>query len=134
MVIKNEHILRMYAPAALAESASDEVSERYSFLPTTDILEVLQDDGWELWKAQQVHPRKRSESHAKHLLRLRHQDLDAENFSGGDSFPEILIVNAHNGTSSYTLRAGIFRFVCSNGMVVSEEDFGMLRVRHTGRS
>jgi len=59
MVIKNEELLRSYAPAAFAEAPEDgRVSDRYSFLPTTDILEILQDDGWTAWKAQQVNARK----------------------------------------------------------------------------
>ena len=55
MVIKNEELLRQYAPAAFAEAPEEgRVSGRYSFLPTTDILEILQDEGWTAWKAQQV--------------------------------------------------------------------------------
>ena len=57
MVIKNEELLRTYAPAAFADSPEDRVSGRYTFLPTTEILEILQDEGWTTWKAQPVKPR-----------------------------------------------------------------------------
>ena len=98
MVIKNEEMLRAHAPAVFAqECESERVSGRYSFLPTTDILEILQDEGWTAWKAQQVNARTWSKSHAKHIVRLRHEDLDMQSFGVGDSFPEMLLINAHNG-------------------------------------
>ena len=132
-MIKNEELLRTYAPAAFATAPEDgQVSSRYSFLPTTDILEILQDEGWTAWKASQVAPRKWSRGHAKHLIRLRHEDLDMTSFGVGDSFPEMLLMNAHNGTGAYDLMGGIFRMVCSNGMVVSESDFGKIHIRHIG--
>ena len=133
MVIKNEELLRTYAPAALATAPEEgKVSGRYTFLPTTDILEILQDEGWTAWKAQQVNARKWSQDHAKHIIRLRHEDMDMQSFGVGDSFPEMLLINAHNGLGGYTLQGGIFRMVCSNGMVISESDFGKVHIRHIG--
>ena len=132
-MIKNEELLRQYAPAAFATTPEEgRVSDRYSFLPTTDILEILQDEGWTAWNAQQVKSRTWSKDHAKHLIRLRHEDLNMESFGAGDSFPEMLLMNAHNGLGSYDLMGGIFRMVCSNGMVVSESDFGKIHIRHIG--
>jgi len=133
MVIKNEELLRTYAPAAFATEPEDgRVSARYSFLPTTDILEILQDEGWTAWRAQQVNARKWSQFHAKHIIRLRHEDMTTADFGVGDSFPEMLLMNAHNGLGGYTLQGGIFRMVCSNGMVISEQDFGKIHIRHIG--
>ena len=133
MVIKNEELLRIHAPAAFAEAPEEgRVSGRYSFLPTTEIIEILQDEGWTAWQAQQVNPRKWSRGHAKHIVRLRHEDLDLQSFGVGDSFPEMLLINAHNGLGSYTLQGGIFRMICSNGMVISESDFGKIHIRHIG--
>ena len=120
-MIKNAELLRNHAPAAFATHAEDgKVSDRYSFLPTTDILEILQDEGWTTWSARQVNTRTWSKDHAKHIIRLRHEDLDVKSFDVGDSFPEMLLMNAHNGLGSYELFGGIFRMVCSNGMVVSD--------------
>ena len=133
MVIKNEEFLRTHVPAAFAEAPEDgRVSGRYSFLPTTEILEILQDEGWAAWRARQVNPRKWSKDHAKHIIRLRHSDLNVDNFGVGDSFPEMLLINAHNGLGGYILQGGLFRMVCSNGMVISESDFGKIHIRHIG--
>ena len=133
MVIKNEELLRQYAPAAFAEAPEEgRVSGRYSFLPTTEIIEILQDEGWTAWMAQQVNARKWSKSHAKHIIRLRHEEMDMASFGAGDSFPEMLLINAHNGLGGYTLQGGIFRMICSIGMVISESDFGKIHIRHIG--
>ena len=57
--------------------------------------------------------------HTKHMIRFRHAD-SLPSVAVGDSLVEVVLVNSHDGTSSYKLMAGIFRLVCSNGMVVSE--------------
>jgi hypothetical protein len=133
VAIKNEELIRKYAPAAFATAPEEgRVSDRYTFLPTTEILSILQDEGWTAWKAQQVSARKWSKDHAKHIIRLRHEDMDMEKFGAGDSFPEMLLINAHNGLGGYTLQGGIFRMICSNGMVISEQDFGRIHIRHIG--
>lgn len=133
MVIKNEEMLRTKAPAVFATGPEEgRVSDRYSFLPTTDILEILQDEGWFAWDAEQVKARSWSKEHGKHIVRLHHEDLTKESFGVGDSVPEMLLTNAHNGLGGYVLQGGVFKFVCSNGMVISEADFGKIGIRHIG--
>jgi hypothetical protein len=132
-MIINESILRDFAPAAFATSPEEgKVSDRYTFLPTTEIIEILQEEGWRVNSARQVGSRKWSRDHAKHMIRMRHQDLDVKSFAVGDSIPEMLLVNSHNGLGGYRLQGGIFRLVCSNGMVISERDFGTIQIRHIG--
>jgi|ETNvirnome_6_100_1030635.scaffolds.fasta_scaffold05075_7 hypothetical protein len=130
--LMNQEELMAAAPSAFATQPDEAVSDRYTFLPTTEPLKVLQDCGWRAYSAQQVKTRKADPKTAKHIIRLRHEDLDVNNFGVGDSIPEMLLINAHNGLSSYQLRGGIFRLVCSNGMVVSEADFGTIHLRHIG--
>jgi hypothetical protein len=50
----------------------------------------------------------------------------------GDSVLETVLVNSHDGTSAYKLMCGVFRFVCSNGMVVADSLLESIHVRHTG--
>jgi hypothetical protein len=130
--IKNEQLIRSFAPAAFATAPEESrVSDRYKFLPTTSIMEVLQEEGWTAHEAQQVKSRTWSKDHAKHLIRFRHESLSMNDFGVGDSFPEMLLINCHNGLGSYQLRAGIYRMVCSNGMIVAEQETGMQQ-RHIG--
>jgi hypothetical protein len=50
----------------------------------------------------------------------------------GSSIPEVILVNSHDGTSAYKLMAGIFRLVCTNGLIVAESTIGSLSVPHKG--
>lgn len=60
------------------------------------------------------------------MLRLRH----ANQITGKEA-NEIILLNSHDGTSSYQMLAGMFRFVCHNGMVCGEVSSD-IRVRHNG--
>jgi len=124
--------LRTMVPAAFADDPSDKVSDRYSFLPTTRIIDILDDAGWKPWDAQQVNGRCEDRRQAgKHLIRFRNENISMDpDEREGDVFPEMLLINSHDGLSTYQLRAGLFRIVCSNGMVVSDNDFGVIRIRH----
>ncbi len=67
--------------------------------------------------------------HARHLIRLRRR---FETIQLRDAIPEILFLNSHDGTSAYQLRVGLFRVVCTNGLVVSMGVFPVWRVMHRG--
>lgn len=65
-------------------------------------------------------------AHTKHMVRLRHADQIT-----GREANEIILLNSHDGTSSYQMVAGMFRFVCQNGMVCGDT-VGDIRVPHKG--
>lgn len=52
----------------------------------------------------------------KHLLRFAQSDAFSSH--PGDERVEVCLIKSHDGSSSYRLMAGVFRFVCANGMVV----------------
>lgn len=60
------------------------------------------------------------------MLRLRRRDTIT-----GTEVPEIILLNSHDGSSSYQMIPGMFRFVCMNGMVCGDT-FGEIRVPHKG--
>ena len=60
------------------------------------------------------------------MLRLRH----ASQINGAEA-NEIVLLNSHDGTSSYQMLAGMFRFVCSNGLVCGDT-VADVRVPHKG--
>ena len=53
---------------------------------------------------------------------------------GTEEYPQILLTNSHDGGNAFTLSAGIFRLVCSNGLVIKTEDYGSARLVHKGYS
>jgi hypothetical protein len=49
------------------------------------------------------------------MIRLRH----ASQINGSEA-NEIILLNSHDGMSSYQMLAGMFRFVCQNGLVCGD--------------
>ncbi len=44
---------------------------------------------------------------------------------------EIILINSHDGASSYQMMAGLFRYICHNGLVVGDV-FEDIRIAHKG--
>lgn len=121
--------IRQRAPAVFAASAHERMSPRYTFIPTERVLAGLINVGFMPIDARQAHARATSLMHARHLVRLRRR---VETVQLNDSVLEILFLNSHDGTSTYQLRVGIFRVVCTNGLIVSRSAFPAQCVAHRG--
>ncbi|WP_324315844.1 DUF932 domain-containing protein [Povalibacter sp.] len=119
--------VRERAPAVFAEHAHERMSARYGFIPTQRVLQGLIDAGFNPVEARQARTRRSSPLHARHLVRLRRQ---FETVQLKDSVPEIVFLNSHNGTSGYQMRMGLFRVICTNGMIVSNGVFPGYCVSH----
>ncbi len=125
-----EQIQRL-APSVFAGQAYEKQSERYAFIPTTDVISTLRNAGYEPVQASQSNSRIPGKGmFTKHMLRFSAQN---QNMSVvGDSRLEAVLINSHDGTSAYHLSLGVFRLVCSNGLVVADSLVESIRVRHTG--
>ena len=115
-------------PSIYATHPSAKVSERYGFIPTNVIVHALGRAGFVAVKAQAARASLERAAFAKHLIRFRHREH--MNTQVGDWLPEVVLVNSHDGSSSYQIMAGVYRLVCANGLVVGNS-FAEARVRHT---
>src|SRR5439155_6193118 len=51
----------------------------------------------------------------------------------GEYTPELCLINSHDRSSAYQLLAGLYRFICANGMFVADGSaFEKLSIRHAG--
>ncbi len=117
-------------PAILATEPHSSRSTKYSYIPTYDIMKAMLAEGFLPVEARQGGTRNlEKRGFTKHLLRFRHHNSTPVL---NDTFPEITLVNSHDGTSSYILQDGWFRLVCLNGMVVPEQEGTTMRVPHKG--
>lgn len=124
--------LRRVAPSVFAEQAHESRSARYAYIPTAEVLQGLRREGFEVFSATQARTRTEDKrEHTKHLLRLRHVSHTAR--AVGDSTPEIVLLNSHDGSSSYQMMGGMFRLVCSNGLVVPDGICQTVKVQHSGQ-
>ena len=108
------------------------LSKHYSFVPTMNVVNDLRALGYEVVDAKQVKARKKSTNgYQKHMITFEHPKYKVE---GSEEYPQILLTNSHDGGNAFTLSAGIFRLVCSNGLVIKTEDYGSARLVHKGYS
>ena len=124
--LSNDQI-RAVVPSIFAQTPHESRSERYSYIPTASVLSELRKEGFEPFMVCQTRVRNEDRrEHTKHLIRLRH----ASQISGAEA-NEIILLNSHDGSSSYQMLAGMFRFVCHNGLVCGDT-FADVRVPHKG--
>ena len=124
--------INQVCPAVFAPAAAPSRGPRYRYVPTIEPVQLLLNNGWGIYEASQQRSRAADKDpYTKHMLRLRLlKDFDAGNYLKGDGVPEVILINAHDGTAAYHLKAGFFRFVCSNGLMVGKQVTG-ITVRHT---
>lgn len=124
--LDNSQLMRI-APSIFAGQPHISRSERYTYIPTIQVLDGLRKEGFQPFMVAQSKSRIEGKSeYTKHMLRLRY----AGDITSAEA-NEIVLINSHDGTSSYQMLAGVFRFVCHNGMVCGDivED---VRVPHRG--
>lgn len=125
--------LQRSAPSVFADKPFQDRSEKYRFLPTIDVVGEMVKEGFVPVTAGQSKSR-RSErgNYTRHVMRFRHLHQMEKPLKKDDELPELVLLNSHDGTSSYQLMAGFFRVVCSNGMVVCSSQMDSIKVRHSG--
>lgn len=115
--------LRTTVPAVFTTTAAPNRSNKYVFVSTEQILEKFQTDGW------QIHSAKQSGKglYGSHQIRLRNDSLPK---MVGDCFLESIITNSHNGTKIFSVKTGIHRLACSNGLTVPTAISQNVKLRH----
>ena len=126
--------LRLMAPSIFADEPHQSRSARYVYIPTIEIINEMRREGFVPMSAKQSTTRDVSRvEHTKHLIRMRHvDDANGTRMTIGGLCPEIVLLNSHDGSSRYKLMAGMFRFICCNGLIVASQLFGEVSVQHSG--
>jgi len=120
------------APSALATRPYDAMSTKYQFVPSLPIIEGMIRAGFQPFAASESRTRiEEKRGFVKHMLRFRHADM-TQALVVGDVIPEVIVINSHDGECCFKLIAGLYRLVCSNGLMVSDAEIDSISVRHTG--
>ena len=113
--------------AASTQFAAPNLSNRYVHINTQEIISRMSDEGFYIATARSTNPRTRDPLFAKHSIEFRHQD--AKEINGVT--PRVIFVNSHDGSSTARFMAGLYRFICSNGLVIGKT-IAEARQRHAG--
>jgi len=124
------------APLIFAEAPTNpDVSDKYLFVNTETIIDDLEKLGWLPVQAAQRKARKKEGTiFSKHMVAFQNPDIQITSQDGDDAFPRILLTNSHDGMQAFKFSVGIFRLVCSNGLVVADEQFSDFKIKHKGYS
>jgi hypothetical protein len=105
------------------------LSHRYSHIPTTQIVNTIREAGWEFTSGTARKGRTPERiAHAAHVLRFSNPNLPQV---GGNRI-EAVLLNSHDGSTSFELGFGIYRLACANGLVVRTATVGSVRLIHSG--
>lgn len=130
--LSNEQI-RSKASSIFQNKGSHKMSDKYVHIPTSRVIEDMNKLGWFVTEAKEVKSRKSDRiGFQKHLLIFRNENIIIEGEDGDTVIPQIFITNSHDGSSCFEFRAGIFRMICSNGLVVATKEFEKMKIRHMG--
>ena len=129
--------IKQLAPVVFAtEPTNKNVSEKYLHVNTETVIDDLAKLGWLPVTAMQRRTKPRKDGsptiRSKHMISFQNPELIIKGKNGDDAYPRIIVTNSHDGLSSFQFRVGIYRLVCSNGLVVADEEFSAFSIKHKG--
>lgn len=137
IMTQSGHVYRSNNPLELSAiqqtQAINSASNRYAFIPTTAVMDCLNQHNFHAVEATQSRPKKEEkEGYQKHGVLFENPALSSQ-FNVDGVIPRLMLINSHDRSSSFQLFFGLFRFVCSNQSYIGDT-FGKLSIKHVGFS
>jgi len=125
--------LQKICPVAFKEAPTNpNVTDKYLFVNTETIIDDLDKLGWKPVTAAMRKSRGKDTIFSKHMISFQNPNIKITAKDGDNAFPRIIMTNSHDGLQAFKFSVGIFRLVCSNGLVVADEKFSDFKIRHKG--
>ena len=100
---------------------------------TETIIDDLEKLGWLPVQAAERKSRKKEGTiFSKHMVAFQNPDIQITSEDGDNAYPRIILTNSHDGMQAFKFSVGIYRMVCSNGLVVADEQFSDFKIKHKG--
>ena len=108
------------------------VSDKYIQATTIDVVNDMEKLGWKPVLAKQCRGKKNSKGiRSFHMIAFQNPSVKVLNEKNEiEAYPRIILTNSHDGFNSFKFMVGLFRLVCSNGLVVCDEKFANMSIRH----
>ena len=125
--------LREIAPSIFTQVGSEGTSDKYTHIPTDQVIRDMELLGWGVVDAKEVKARKETTvGFQKHLVVFRNDNVVINGEDGDTVYPQVLLTNSHDGKNSFQFTAGLFRMICENGLVIATDTFEDVKIRHMG--
>ena len=129
--LTKEEILERASSVFTSKADSKTTSKHYVHIPTEKVIDDMHTLGWDVVDAKEVKSRK-NVGYQKHMVVFGNDSLVVNGQDGDTVMPRVLMTNSHDGKNSFQFQAGLYRFVCSNGLVVADAEFASMKIRHMG--
>lgn len=124
-------------PMALRKEVTNpKISERYVFANTETVIDDLAKLGWYPVEAKQCREKAGSKGiRSFHMIAFQNPNVaimkeDAFGNKVVDCYPRIILTNSHDGFNAFKFMVGLFRLVCSNGLIIATDKLVELNIRH----
>ena len=134
--LSNEELMARCPHAFKDEPTNPNVSGKYVQANTMTVINDLAKLGWYPVDAKQCKAKKNSSGvRSFHMIALQNPDIkimknNADGTQTVDAYPRIIMTNSHDGFNSFKFMLGLFRLVCSNGLVVCDDQMVNMSIRH----
>ena len=127
-----EDEIKQRCPLAFrTDPTNPKVSEKYVQANTATVINDMAKLGWYVVDAKQKGKRKNSSGiQSFHMVSFQNPDIKVMENNEVEAFPRIILTNSHDGMNSFKFMIGLYRLVCSNGLIVADETFEELTIRH----
>lgn len=132
-VITLETLKTMCPKAFEPAPTNPKVSERYVYVSTETVINDLAKLGWYPVEGKQCNTRKEGSVRSFHMIAFQNPSVKILKANGSNEvecFPRIILTNSHDGMNSFKFMIGLFRLVCSNGLVIATNKMADMRIRH----
>jgi hypothetical protein len=105
------------------------IKTREFYIPTLDVITKLQHEGWQLKGVDEQRGKNRKIS--SNYVQMQHPDFAVKNSKGKDeAYTSITISNSCNGNKPLQMSLGMFRQVCTNGLVMFDQHAEAENIKH----
>lgn len=133
--------IKKKCPLAYAEAPTREVSDKYVLANTGTVIGDMAKLGWNVVDARQRKARRSPDGSplpsrfSYHMVAFQNPEVCITKQIGDgevtvDCYPQIILTNSHDGLSCFKIMVGLFRCVCSNGLVIATDKMVDLSIRH----
>lgn len=134
--LSNDDIRRVCPMALHTMPTNPDVSDKYVHANTMTVVEDLAKLGWFPVQAKQCRNKKNSSGiRSFHMIAFQNPDVKITKILDNgekivDTYPRIILTNSHDGFNSFKFMVGLFRLICSNGLVVCNNQMVDMSIRH----
>jgi hypothetical protein len=113
-------------PALTRTTPDEKMTDRYRHISTKEVIDLMTNEGYSVQSYKVDKTRKFNPETQRHMVIFQHEDATEIN----GVVPRCIWLNSHNGKTAGIMRQGMYRFVCSNGLIVGN-DMGVDRILHS---